>query len=447
MRVQKLWAIIRNAADVEVHSIQKDRALTDSLLELTSIADEACRGVGIPGATADTPLDLFDQLANLALMDRGTLCMNVDPSRVRVLPKLHSPKFGMTLRSLTHHVCLVASSEVEPRWFYMPGGPEEHAGLNLLLVPWPKRVVPDQFAPAHGRLENMGDDFGFFTFSPRRDGSATVNRVVEIYEAARSMVGHVHGVVFPELALTELQRKRLRQKIAVERNSFLVAGIAAAPDEHGVGANYVTVEFPTAAGVVTIGPQHKHHRWQLESNQILQYGLGTHLSHKKCWWENIKLKAREINFLAVNPWLTIATLICEDLARQDPVADLLRAVGPNLVLTLLMDGPQLKARWSARYATVLADDPGCSVLTLTSLGMASMCRPFGTTTPLRNIALWKDAKTGGPHEIVLPDKSDGVILTLSAEFSEEWSADGRSDGGGTGYPTLTGIHPVYVDAS
>jgi hypothetical protein len=336
------------------------------------------------------------------------------------------------------------SSEVLPRWFYIPGGPRESAGLNLLLIPWPLRVVPDQFSAAASRLENMGDGFGFFTFTPRSDPNATVARVAQIYAAAQAMVGTIHGVIFPELALTTAQHKRLRRLIAVDRGSFLIAGIAAAAEKHGLGSNSLTIEFPTAAGVVTIGPQHKHHRWQLEASQIQQYGLGAHLSHMKCWWEYIEIKNREINFLAINPWLTVAALICEDLARQDPIADMMRAVGPNLVVCLLMDGPQLKARWSARYATVLADDPGCSVLTLTSLGMSSLCRPFSTPAPLRNVALWKDPKTGGPHEIVLPNDAAAILLTLSAEFDEEWTADGRSDGGATGYPSLTGIHPVVL---
>jgi hypothetical protein len=68
-----------------------------------------------------------------------------------------------------------------------------------------------------------------------------------------------------------------------------------------------------------------------------------------------------------NMW---SVLICADLARQDPAADLIRAVGPNLLIALLMDGPQLSHRWPARYAAVPAEDPGTSVQTLTSLGMA-----------------------------------------------------------------------------
>ena len=139
----------------------------------------------------------------------------------------------------------------------------------------------------------------------------------------------------------------------------------------------------------------------------------------------------------------MSVLICEDLARQDPIGEILRAVGPNLVIALLMDGPQLAARWSARYATVLADDPGCSVLTLTSIGMAQLSRPAGKP-PSRVVALWKDAITAEPIEVSLPDGADALVLTLSAEYHEEWSADGRSDNESTGYAVLAGVHPIAL---
>ncbi len=86
-------------------------------------------------------------------------------------------------------------------------------------------------------------------------------------------------------------------------------------------------------------------------------------------------------------------LVCEDLARLEPVGEVLRSVGPTLVVALLMDGPQLSGRWPGRYATVLADDPGCAVLTLTSIGMA--VTSYGTgMAPNRTIGLWKDPKLG-----------------------------------------------------
>jgi hypothetical protein len=50
-----------------------------------------------------------------------------------------------------------------------------------------------------------------------------------------------------------------------------------------------------------------------------------------------------------------------------PGADVMNAIGPNLVIALLMDGPQREHRWPGRYATVLADDPGSAVLTVTCL--------------------------------------------------------------------------------
>ena len=148
-----------------------------------------------------------------------------------------------------------------------------------------------------------------------------------------------------------------------------------------------------------------------------------------------------MNFFSLQPWLTIGVLICEDLARQDPVGDLMRSVGPNLVIALLMDGPQLATRWSARYATVLADDPGSSVLTLSSLGIVLLSKPFEKPAS-RVVGLWKDYSSPKPVEIDLPPGKTGVVLSLTRQLREEFSADGRSDDKATSYLTLTGIHPI-----
>jgi hypothetical protein len=135
-------------------------------------------------------------------------------------------------------------------------------------------------------------------------------------------------------------------------------------------------------------------------------------------------------------------LICEDLARPDPAGETLRAVGPNLVVALLSDGPQLTSRWPARYAGVLADDPGSSVLTLTSRGMAGLSQPrAGTSNRNRVVALWRDSKTGG-RELEIPDWASGLLLNITVEFGEEWTADGRGDARSSAYPILSGCHPV-----
>jgi len=101
------------------------------------------------------------------------------------------------------------------------------------------------------------------------------------------------------------------------------------------------------------------------------------------------------------------------------------------VIALLMDGPQVAGRWPGRYATVVADDPGSSVLTLTSAGMSWLNKADGYDRS-RVIALWKDAHSGRIHEIALPDDACATVLTLWASTTEEFTADGRSDGGAAG---------------
>jgi hypothetical protein len=176
----------------------------------------------------------------------------------------------------------------------------------------------------------------------------------------------------------------------------------------------------------------------------VQYGLGGQLDPEVQWWEYATVEARRLTFVSLLDWLSFCFLVCEDLARQEPVARLVRAVGPNLVIALLMDGPQLASRWPGRYATVLADDPGSSVLTLTSIGMANLCRPPGVS-PSRTVALWKDAKSGAARQIDLPLGAEGLVLNLTRRQEAEWSADGRSDEGATGYPILGGVHPIFLD--
>jgi hypothetical protein len=209
-------------------------------------------------------------------------------------------------------------------------------------------------------------------------------------------------------------------------------------------SNRIALDLPLyhspATGFIPVR-QSKHHRWCLDKSQIVQYGLGAALDPMRAWWEHTTVEPRTIAFVAMRRRLTMAALICEDLVRRDPVDDVLRSVGPNLVVALLMDGPQLATRWPARYATVLADDPGSSVLTLTNLGMAALCRPPGKLVS-RSIGLWKDARTHEPIELLLPDQCGGLVLSLAIEQHEEWSADGRTDGGRSGYPILAGVHPV-----
>jgi hypothetical protein len=168
--------------------------------------------------------------------------------------------------------------------------------------------------------------------------------------------------------------------------------------------------------------QNKHHRWSLDRSQILQYHLGGILHPDIRWSEAMDVPRLRVEFIEVAE-LTMVSLVCEDLAQNDDVATLIRSVGPTLVLTALLDGPQLASRWAARYASVLADDPGSAVLTLTSFGMVQRSRPHGRQ-PSPIIALWKDPGSG-VRGIPLEAGAHGVVLSVCMSRATRRSADGR----------------------
>lgn len=186
--------------------------------------------------------------------------------------------------------------------------------------------------------------------------------------------------------------------------------------------------------------QSKHHRWRLDRDQIRRYHLGDSLNPKEVWWEKIELEPRTCYFYVFRHGACLAALVCEDLARIDPVQATVRSVGPNLMVVLLMDGPQLERRWPGKYAAVLADDPGSAVLTLTSLGMVRRSIMPGDEEP-REIALWKEPD-GFARELKLPRGSHALLLTLSQSKEENFSLDGRSDKGSTARLSLSGVHAI-----
>jgi hypothetical protein len=378
-------------------------------------------------------------------LDVSTLCHQVNHSVVRVLPKLHTPQCGMTIRSLTHNLALCPTGDVRAKWTELRASNVRRHSLNLLLAPWPTEVSPRDFHPVgtkSAKLHDLPKKFGFFEYRPINVKQNYFVNLKALLRNARKMVDRIDGVVFPELALTMSEYGKIREHL-IQKNIFLICGVRAP------GKNFLRVDIPVPIRVrnkIIFGSmshtQNKHHRWFLDERQIVQYGLGSCLNIDWKWWEHTSIEERELIFIALDEWLTICPLICEDLARQDPVAEVVRAVGPNLVIALLMDGPQLTSRWPARYATVLADDPGSSVLTLTSLGMCGLCRPPSIQTPSRAIGLWKDANTGIAIPIQLPSDADGVILSLSSTLRNEWAADGRDDQESTAYPALSGMHFV-----
>ena len=169
--------------------------------------------------------------------------------------------------------------------------------------------------------------------------------------------------------------------------------------------------------------QDKHHRWSLDESQILQYHLGSVLHPRIRWYEAIDTPRASVVFMETGAGTLTVNVVCEDLTQNDEVAEVIRSVGPTFMTAFLLDGPQLAARWGARYASVLADDPGAAVLTLTSYGMARRSRPGGRD-PSAVVALWKGS-SGGAREIPLEPGAHAVLLTVCGDVATRRSADGR----------------------
>jgi hypothetical protein len=149
---------------------------------------------------------------------------------------------------------------------------------------------------------------------------------------------------------------------------------------------------------------------------------------------------RAVQVVELDEGVTLVSLVCEDLARLDEVADLLRAIGPTLVVTALLDGPQLASRWTARSASVLADDPGSAVVTLTSFGFVQRSLPAGRPAS-RVVSLWKDPARG-LREIPLDVDAHAVLINIQVGGTTRHSADGRPPAANTANVSAEGVHQI-----
>lgn len=465
-------------------------------MQLLAIADQACRGIGLLfGAAAELPKDsqdaypadsivisqamamLIDQLEmREGLSKQGTfrpitLCKLVDPARAITLPKMRTSQRGVTIRSFSLHLALLNGTDVEPIWNPTPNTllssmsrdqntvdsmdpkriAKEAGPYNIILLPWPLEMHPAQFKPMDDNFDCLAgrphEYNGFFSFV-HAPPKLNKTHISDLISRAKEVVGPIHGLVLPEMSMTRDEFNLAFGDAIPQDLEFLACGVYEPPkDVHSLGRNYAIVRrrtshSPKGGGKKIEVEQEKHHRWALDTNQIAAYSLGSTLRPGKTWWEGIDLPRRSLHFFALDTFSAFTVLICEDLARPDPVADTVRAVGPNLLICLLLDGPQLASRWSARYATVLADDPGSSVLTLSSLGMVKLSRLREKLhEESRVIALWRES-AGATTELHLPDGADALVISLTSEDRTEFTLDGREDSGMAATLRLAGVHPI-----
>lgn len=470
---------------------EKAPAWWGAVHQLLMIADEASVGVGFTPigfdaslSDADNDMPWFEAFTYSAVLDQfeleerqgignaarppgfskepveddiviGTLSLSsADPDIACVVPKARTTSAGCTMRSLSHHLALLPPQGVARAAWYAPV-PEQvltdEREFNVLLVPFPFAVSPEAFEGVATRTHD-NKNWGFFQvrqswLPPPDDELSHRNFVDELHRMllelralrrAGNNAVSIDAIVFPELALNGRIYLELadRLKNSMPGLEIFISGVSDEADRPG---NFVAVTtFRKQDGTSTGTPfsqsviREKHHRWKLEKQQIEMYGLESALNSRFSWWEDIDLISRRIDFTTFRRRSVLAAMICEDLARVDPCQELLRSVGPNLIVALLMDAAQIPERWSARYATVLAEDPGSSVLTVTSRALIArqqaVSKLKGEEIPENNsIALWRDDHHRRLMPLQCPPEAQAVWLKLWSSPVNDTTLDGRID--------------------
>jgi hypothetical protein len=436
--VRRCWEIVCRGRETPLAKIRSGEAweLAEALLTLHSTADEACAEVAVNGSQAAT--ESFESQAWCWLQEHGSLA-RLSPTRVRIMPKTHFSSQGITIRSLSRYLALCYES-VDVRWKSVELESGGRRDYNIVLLPWPLSVRGSDFRPAGpGPLENMDADlFGFFEFAPRVSLNCAL--LASVLQAARERVGIVDAVVLPEGAACVADIEALQRALDRFGVNLFITGVRQPGKAGTFGSNYLHLGVRSPAGWLHYR-QDKHHRWCLDERQIRQYHLGRVLNPKKLWWEAIDVGERSLHVIDVGSGVATVALVCEDLARVDEVADLVRRIGPSLVLALLLDGPQLTSRWSGRYASLLVDEPGSTVLTLTSYGMAARSRPPQGERS-RVVAHWNNARDG-TQEIELARGATAILLSAALDSKTLWTADGRRHGNVPSL-ALSGIHQLHA---
>jgi hypothetical protein len=452
--VTRLWRRLKEFRDEQVFEALEEDADAPNwwiiCLELMIVADEASLDIGFDishpfSIPVQSGYAVSDTISGFRRVQRAPFSLSTAAEDLLcVQPKSRTPSVGCTLRSLSHHLALLPPrGQVRARWvqsLFPREKSKDDERLGLLLLPFPYRIDDKAFRP---KATHHKDAWGWFgvraTWLPmnqdRARREAFLDFIQHLIDEARSEGQQVNGVILPELALNFVQFMSLARMLAKDRSiEFLIAGTT--HDQNGRSGNFVAIapffllgrerNARITAWEKIILVREKHHRWKLNNSQIDAYDLD--LDRRKSWWEHLTILSRSLDVLVFRGDSTLTTLICEDLARVDPCQAVVRGIGPNLLIALLMDGPQLSNRWPARYATAFADDPGTSVLSLTSFGLIARQNDLGKFPQASAVALWKD-EVGGVKILELPREADALVLQLKAVEKTERTLDGRSDDG------------------
>ncbi|MBU2981989.1 hypothetical protein KO498_09200 [Lentibacter algarum] len=482
--VEQLWADLLKESAEPIRLPLRNRATPKwwtIALKLLIIADEASSRVGAPEA-ADDPYfkkaidhkqvrhgnyELSENTnwsGSMAYLrshgSAGTFAFQADPNVVNIFPKTRISVAGCSHRNFSRNLTMLPKVGAARCHWHMPPKQlleDDDMPVDILVIPFPFEVKAKSFKPTHvakeslpgGNKSDTRPHWGNFELQQDwLDEEDIVDLSLRLMMSAKQDVETVNVVMFPECSLDfdTFGRVCWELKKLEPALEFVIAGSSdnCDPETDGPGNYAMTAvwhDFGEGPRAV-ISSRKKHHRWMLSANQLETYALTSTLDPRANWWETHNIGQCELHFHPFRKSSLFSAMICEDLARSEPCHEVLRSVAPNLVFVLLMDGPQIAERWSARYASTLSDDPGSSVLTLTCFGLVE--RSNQTQMFKRQEAVAYFSSPFGQTPIYLPykDGARGVLITLTSmmELGQQ-TIDGRVSDDSRAWK-LTSTQPV-----
>jgi len=455
----------------------------EAAIILTSLSDQCCKFLGHSGNHGDgvspwmSPLlitaNLYDipdasQNATWSIPEGNrSICMQVSSDLICVQPKSKTPAIGLTIRSISQNLSLLPGAGViQAGWQYSPmgsmGEPQE-SEFHCLFVPYPYHFGNDSF-----EIDGASNRWRWFSIKQNWiwSGESEIKKFVQficaLVEKSAQKGKLINGIVLPEYSINWEIHRALVNHIAkladpdensaetskiFDRIEFVITGASDNCDGE-IGNFILTTQIideystdPTKTKIITSTSRAKHHRWQMTKGQIASYGMTSGFEEKSnkneirsAYWEKITIPRRKFHAHTFRDRSIFTTLICEDLARAEPVHKYVRAIGPNIIFVLLMDGPQLQERWSARYSMGLAEDPGSTVLTLTSRALVKKSNDQRKLAESKPQLSWSIGLSRNPFHspqvLECPRNCEAVVVSFQATNSDELTIDGRRNSTG-----------------
>jgi hypothetical protein len=200
------WQTLLDGVETPLEQLAEGHAwpVCEALLTLHAIADEACAGLGVALDASAGEGCVYRARGRELLSSTGSLA-RIPSDLMRVLPKMHTPSSGSSVRSISRYAC-VRGPGVAARWHKMPvrrRRSDTRAGhANLLLLPWPLRVRDTDFYPLEGSVRGpILEPYGFFQFAPSEP--LDLDLVDRMLVSARDEVDGIDVVMLPESAVDE----------------------------------------------------------------------------------------------------------------------------------------------------------------------------------------------------------------------------------------------------